>query len=382
MATFLRIELPVTKFLFLGLLIAAVTLASGPALGNDPSSLGALGTGSSTYTSDEGPFGFKFSLQTVDGSPLNTVTDEYGETYAKLVIGQRYRVTGDVPLYLRRYLRFRTSTFTHLILEHQAVGEDTWDATHKFELPKGPSFDWTFTLPTRVASRGHWRLRTFNNEGGEGTEDPAVVSGLLGTTADAVVTWGLINDTKSDLYISYPTQQLANGNYCSMKFTLPAGQTSTTTFTNPPDWAALTFYATRVKSGVITDRYIMRWDHKVKGYNACSSDEAGLGVESGQTYYMRLTPRNLSSGFDAFVWRDDFPVCSAGWLTDFGYSMADHTFNFVETYLVDAAITFAAIGMGLSGNVVGAVAATTTVVDRVVKQYEELRPDLPSDCPE
>jgi hypothetical protein len=52
----LRIELPVTKFLFLGLLIAAVTLASGPALGNDPISLGALGTGSGTYTSDEGPY--------------------------------------------------------------------------------------------------------------------------------------------------------------------------------------------------------------------------------------------------------------------------------------------------------------------------------------
>lgn len=384
MTKFLRIELPLVMFLFLAILIPALTHASGPApaRGSDSNSHGAP----FTHSSDEGLFGFKFSLHTVDGSPLHTVEDEYGVKYAKLVIGKKYRVTGKVPL------RLVATSFTHLVLEHQAVGEDTWDAIHKFKLPKKQRFDQTFTLPQRTHSRGHWRLRSFNDEGLEGTEDALpVVSGLLGTDADIVVSINITNDAKDDLLIRYPTQQLNNDTYCTSTITLPAGETATTTYTNPKDWGGMTWWATRVNAGLIVDKYKMRWDHTVPGYTACSTEAAGLQLQSGQVYNMRLTPRSLSSGFDAFVWgaNFNFPVCSGGFLTNAGYDIADHTAQFIETYLSDLGATVATIGMAamcagapeLTAPCYAEIGLVSTDINKAQAASAALTPDLPPSCP-
>ncbi len=331
------------------------------------------------HSSDEGEFGFKFSLHTVDGSPLHTVEDEYGVKYAKLVIGKNYRITGEVPPQLY-------AMTSYLVLEHQAVGEDTWVAIRKFKLANRPDFDQTFTLPNTTHLRGKWRLRSFNEEGLEGTVEPAVVSGTLSAEADLVITWNLTNDTKSDLIVHYPTQKLITGEFCTSEFTLLAGETARTTITNPGDWSGMTWYANRVKSGAITDNYTMRWDHKVSGYDACSSPEANFVMESGGVYNMRLTPRALSSGFDAFVWSDGSSVCSAGWLTNFGYSLADHTSNFIEAVIVDTGWAVAIAGMGYACvTTVAACFATgglvTTEVNSLYKQTSQLVKDLPPSCP-
>ena len=156
------------------------------------------------HSSGLGPFGFKFSLRTDDGSPLETVEDEDGSTRVKAVIGKQYRLVGVVPAKLSK-----NRPFTHLVLESQVDGsEDAWIASRKIPLNGGRRFDHTFKFPSTIGRRV-WRMRAFKDDGLEGVDaaPPIVVSGLLSVETDYVFTVNLINDTKSDLVIYYPVQQ-------------------------------------------------------------------------------------------------------------------------------------------------------------------------------
>ena len=397
MTTIFRSVITLAVLTCLGVSIPALARSSDSDSDSDSDSHGAQ----HIHSSDTGPYGFKFSLRTDDGSPHEIVEDEDGSTHLKVVIGKPYRLVGKAP---PKWSADRP--FTYLVLESQVDGsEDAWIASRKIALNGKRRFDHTFTFPSTVGRRV-WRMRVFNDDGeGTGAAPPTVVSGLLSTESDYAFTVNLINATKSDLVIYYPVQQIADGSYCEKSFLLNQGATATTTYTNPTfgsestppitypqdSEAQFTYWAERQNSGAITDKYAMRWNYTQKGYNACSSDQANLKLVSGETYYIRLTPRSFASGFDAYVWSEgslNIPVCSSAMLTNLGDDITDNSAEFAIKFLMFLGKTVKTVKAGLTCASTGdpdacykADKGVVTLVGQAEEVDEKFQADLPSECP-
>ncbi len=340
-----------------------------------------------------------------------TILDEHGERlalhedypYPRLVVGKSYRVVGKVPPKVWHQLRDH-----YLVLETRGTDEsDDWVAHKKITVQGNRHFDETFKVGRELHSVKDFRVRVFPKDGEPGDEDPAGVdapaSPLLTAVADSELRIRIINDTKSDWNLFLPLgsedSQLEgyvddNGSVVTRQCQTDCGNYDTVTqrlnqdgyadliYTNPPVGTAIGFYGERADGCLGNcDKYVINWAHKPNNkYTACSDKMPAFA--SGENYYVRMTPRALSSSVDLFIWGDNTPLCSAGLDNGWGNFWDNHPTlkNVAEVVAVLTAVAVICvvapeavmvIGTGLEGAIEGEVVVETAEIEMEVGVFDE-----------
>jgi hypothetical protein len=269
-----------------------------------------------------------FSVSERDGTAV-----ELDGIFHRLVIGKQYRVRGRLPWDLRRSMARPwlpgpgRLTRDYVALESRDLDDsdpDSWTVLKKIRLKSDGSFDETFTPRKESFYEREFRLRFLGRSGEEeGPTSPTLVSGTLSATADVEFNVQIINDTSSNLIFSFPTNQVAEGSYETGSFTVDKNTSATFTWTNAPEGTVFDFSAQRESCFGACQTFASNWSHKPKkSYTPCS--EGMPDFESGQTYYMRVTPQALTSGYDTFIWGETAPLCTGGLMTNVATWLDNH----------------------------------------------------------
>lgn len=306
------------KFLRLVSLISVILVLAGS----------MLNTAQAASVKD--PWALKIVDENGKKLPISKLID--GTENLKLAAGKKYRVTGKVPVAVRRLLKTK-----YLNFESQRVdAEDptAWDPLKHILMKKNGSFDEAFTIPKSMAIiKRHYRVSASVESGMVGQiQANNTVSATLMATTDLAFGLQIINDTDSDLEFTIPAEIPADGtsNYGSGGGPITVSKHSFLWlhYVNPPlpltspYGPAITFNVQRSSCFLNCQKFYTRWEYQVNGYQSCAAQAPYF--DSGQNYYLRVTPQAFTSGYDMFLWGDSMPVCSASLDTKFASWIMDN----------------------------------------------------------
>lgn len=267
---------------------------------------------SNMVSADQGKGIRSFKITNANGTKVRAIPGQFGSKYLKFVVGNQYRVKAKITKNARQALAHQI-----VVLEHQdfnEAGQNKWKTLQHIEIGRNGKVDKVFTAPLDLKGLRNLRLRLFDSSEGNGVFVAAAATDL-GSSETAVVDTQvefniqIINATKDDLNVSIPTSVSSTSQiYNTGVVRVNAGATADLLFQGPPPQ---TIFSTTVTKVGKDKTYGTVWSY---GDTPCSANPPPFGTDN---LYVRITPQDLTSGYDLFIWGDKTPECTASLDSDF-----------------------------------------------------------------
>lgn len=264
----------------------------------------------------------------------------------QFVINEKYAVQGQLPAgwmsQTKRTGRAAAIDKVHYVaLEIRKSEQDEWRVFSHIPVDQRGRFEGQFTASRTFLGNTHIRARHLRpgSQPASGETDLSL-STVLTTTGVSQVNIKIINDTDSNLIFTVPTNYddtvdppVYGSEY---SFKVDKNTSMWQVYRNVAEATAVYWQAKRESCFAGCNTFRTRWDNAPRGYTSCKDLPPSL--ESGGTYYVRVTPQSFDSGYDLFFWGTNSPLCTGEMVTGLVASIQDHPVAFAAILVADVVV--------------------------------------------